>query len=403
MHAWPAPKIPSLPGRNRLPSLFDTASRRLVTVGSQQGASMYVCGITPYDATHLGHAATYVAFDLLVRTWHDAGVTVRYAQNVTDVDDPLLERARQVDQPWEAIAARETAKFRADMAALRVVPPDRYVGVVESLPQIIGLIEVLRSRGLTYELDGDQYFATHAIPDFGAVSHLGRDDMIALFAARGGDPDRAGKKDPLDALLWRGKRPEEPSWPAPFGRGRPGWHVECAAIALTHLPLPLDVQGGGADLVFPHHDMTAAQAEAATGRRFARAYVHTGLVAYQGEKMSKSLGNLVFVSDLCAAGADPMAVRLALLDHHYRTEWEWTPRLLDEATDRLAEWRAAVRRPRGAPGDGLLAAVRDRLADDLDAPGAIALIDEWTTQDGDDPDAPTLVAAMADALLGVHL
>ncbi|MBX6370818.1 MAG: cysteine--1-D-myo-inosityl 2-amino-2-deoxy-alpha-D-glucopyranoside ligase [Acidothermus sp.] len=403
MHAWSVPEIPKLPGRGTLPRVFDTARGEAVPVGSPDGAALYVCGITPYDATHLGHAATYVAFDILVRAWRDAGIPVRYAQNVTDVDDPLLERARQVGEPWEAIAARETAIFRDDMTALRVVPPDRYIGVVESLPQIIGLIEVLRAQGFTYEVDGDVYFATHAAPDFGAVSHADRDTMLRLFAERGGDPDRPGKKDPLDALLWRLKRPGEPNWDAPFGRGRPGWHVECAAIALTHLRIPLDVQGGGADLVFPHHEMSAAQVRAATGRPFARSFVHTALVSYQGEKMSKSLGNLVFVSRLRADGADPMAIRLALLAQHYRTEWEWQASMLDDATRRLVRWRAAVTRRAGPPAEPFLAELRARIADDLDTPGALDLVDEWAATRGGDGSAPNLVNAAVDALLGVRL
>jgi L-cysteine:1D-myo-inositol 2-amino-2-deoxy-alpha-D-glucopyranoside ligase len=339
-----------------------------------------------------------------VRALRDARREVRYVQNVTDVDDPLLERARETGEDWEQLARRETQLFRDDMTALRVVPPDGYVGAVEAIPLIERLVARLRETGLAYDVDGDLYFSTGADEHFGEVSHLHRDTMRALFAERGGDPDRPGKKDPLDSLLWQAARPGEPSWDGPLGPGRPGWHIECAAIALEHLGVPLDVQGGGSDLVFPHHEMTAAQAEGLTGRHpYARAYVHAGMVGLRGEKMSKSLGNLVLVSDLRAEGVDPMAVRLALLAHHYRGDWEWTDADLPAAEERLARWRAAVTRPAGSHGDRVLSAVRAALADDLDAPRALRAVDDWAAADGDDATAPALVRDVVDALLGVAL
>jgi L-cysteine:1D-myo-inositol 2-amino-2-deoxy-alpha-D-glucopyranoside ligase len=408
MQSWTAPVVPTLPGTAPELSLWDTASRRVLPTEPGPVAKIYVCGITPYDATHLGHAATYVAFDLVNRMWRDSGHDVRYVQNVTDVDDPLLERARRDGVDWRDLAVQETDRFRADMVALRVIPPDEYVGAVEAIPGIIEIIEVLRDKGATYDVDGDLYFPVAADPEFGRVAGLDLPTMLALSAERGGDPDRPGKKDPLDSLLWLGVRPGDPSWDSPFGPGRPGWHVECTAIALEHLGNQIDVQGGGSDLAFPHHEMSSSGAVVATGvSPFARHTVHAGLVGYDGEKMSKSRGNLVFVSALRVEGVDPAAIRLALLAHHYRSDWEYVPAHLELALDRLVRWQAATSLPAGPPAAELLEAVRARLADDLDAPGALQLIDAWADDaiagGGDDEAAPGLVHDLADALLGVRL
>ncbi len=408
MESWRAVDVPSLPGAGQPLRLHDTATGEVRPVAAGRDARMYVCGITPYDATHLGHAATYLTFDLVHRVWRDAGHRVHYVQNVTDVDDPLLERAVATGQDWREIAARETELFRADMTALRVLPPEHYVGAVEAIPLVVELIERLKAAGNAYEVAGDLYFPVHADPRFGAVSGLDRDQMLALFAERGGDPDRPGKKDPLDCLLWQTARPDEPAWDSSLGHGRPGWHIECTAIALHHLGGPLDVQGGGRDLVFPHHEMGAAQAHVVTGEwPYARHYVHAGLVGLDGEKMSKSRGNLVFVSRLREQGEEPGAVRLALLAHHYRADWEWTDADLDTARRRLAAWRSAVAAPAGPDAGTVLAAVRERLADDLDAPGALRAVDRWAEEvrlrGGRDDRAPALVRATVDALLGVPL
>jgi L-cysteine:1D-myo-inositol 2-amino-2-deoxy-alpha-D-glucopyranoside ligase len=403
MQPWSAPTFSALPGVGQRPKVWDTSTQSLVTAGGADAASMYVCGITPYDATHLGHAATYVGFDLLNRAWRDAGVEVSYVQNVTDVDDPLLKRAAATGERWQDLAAREIALFRDDMTALRVVPPMRYVGVVESIPIVAGVIERLIAAGVAYAIDADLYFSVASAPAFGEVSGDDHATMLALFAERGGDPERPGKKDPLDWLLWRGARPEEPSWETAIGKGRPGWHIECTAIALEYLHAPLDVQGGGSDLSFPHHEMCAAQAVVLTGVPFARHYVHSGMVGYDGEKMSKSRGNLVFVSKLRFAGVDPMAIRLALLAHHYRADWEYTDADLAAANARLQAWRTAAAKPSGPAADALLAQVRARLADDLDAPGALAAVDAWATDTGDDPDGPVLMRATVDSLLGIAL
>ena len=403
--------MPTLDSFGSAPVLrvYDSSSRAVVPTSPQATARMYVCGITPYDATHLGHAATYVAFDLLNRAWRDAGHAVRYVQNVTDVDDPLLERATATGVDWEDLAREQIDLFREDMEALRVIAPDEYVGAVESIPLAVELVQRLRSRGVVYDIDGDFYFSVHSDPRFGQVSGWDEETMLEVFPERGGDPDRPGKKHPLDWLLWQAERPGEPAWDSELGRGRPGWHVECSSIALRYLGEEFDVQGGGSDLVFPHHEMGASEAQAAVdGLTFARAYVHAGMVGYQGEKMSKSRGNLVFVSRLRRAGVDPMAVRLALLAHHYRSDWEWTDADLERAEDRLLSLRHAVSLPEGAATGALVAEVREALADDLDAPRALAALRRWevATNEGADrsePGAGDVVRRLVDARLGVLL
>ncbi|MFD5145195.1 cysteine--1-D-myo-inosityl 2-amino-2-deoxy-alpha-D-glucopyranoside ligase [Streptomyces sp. NPDC058401] len=409
MHAWPASEVPALPGKGRDLQIHDTATQAAITLAPGPVARIYVCGITPYDATHIGHAATYNAFDLVQRVWLDTKRQVIYVQNVTDVDDPLLERALRDNQDWTELAERETALFREDMTALRMLPPQHYIGAVEAIPGIVPLVERLRDAGAAYELDGDVYFSVESDPNFGKVSNLDAEAMRLLSAERGGDPDRAGKKNPLDPMLWMAARPGEPSWDGgSLGRGRPGWHIECVAIALDHLGMTFDIQGGGSDLAFPHHEMGASHAQVLTGEfPMAKAYVHAGMVALHGEKMSKSKGNLVFVSALRRAGVDPAAIRLALLSHHYRADWEWTDEVLAEAVARLERWRAAVSRPDGIPADDLVEEVREALSNDLNAPAALAAVDRWVERqlvsDGDDESAPGLVSRTVDALLGVAL
>ena len=407
MQSWPAASVPTLP--RTVPAgpvrLHDSASGLLVDVlPDGPTARLYVCGITPYDATHLGHAATYLAFDTLVRVWLDRGLQVDYVQNVTDIDDPLLERARRDGEEWTAVAERETALFREDMTALRVLPPTHYVGAVEAMDEIAAYVVRLFDAGAAYRVDDDVYFSVAAAEHFGAVSGYDAETMLRLSAERGGDPDRSGKKDALDPLLWLAARPGEPAWDSALGRGRPGWHVECSAIALNRLGTGFDVQGGGSDLAFPHHEMSAAHGEVGTGCwPFARAYAHAGMVGLDGEKMSKSRGNLVFVSRLRQAGVDPAAVRLALLSAHYRSDREWLDATLQAGQQRLAAWRAATSRSSGPSSEDLLASVRAALADDLDTPSALALVDAWSASSGDDDAAPQLVADAVDALLGVDL
>jgi L-cysteine:1D-myo-inositol 2-amino-2-deoxy-alpha-D-glucopyranoside ligase len=373
---------------------------------------MYVCGITPYDATHLGHAATYLAFDLVHRQWLDNGHDVHYVQNVTDVDDPLLERAKRDQGDWMVLAMRETALFREDMTALRVLPPRDYLGAVESIPEIIEAVAKLLADGIAYRVPDqeypDIYFSHLASGRFGTVSQYTPEEMAKFFAERGGDPDRLGKRHPLDALLWRAARPGEPSWESELGAGRPGWHVECSVIALNRLGMNFDLQGGGSDLIFPHHEFSAAHAEALTGEHpFARHYTHAGMIGLDGEKMSKSRGNLVFVSRLRGDKVDPMAVRLGLLSGHYRSDRPWTATVLSAAEARLARWRTAVEVAVAPPADDLIARLRDHLSDDLDTPRALAAVDAWAeaalTTTGSDTGSPAAVRAAVDALLGVLL
>jgi L-cysteine:1D-myo-inositol 2-amino-2-deoxy-alpha-D-glucopyranoside ligase len=429
METWPAATVPELPGRGPEPLVWDTSGGALAVAAPGHRAALYACGITPYDATHMGHAATYLAWDLLIRAWRDAGHDVAYVQNVTDVDDPLLERADRDGEDWRELALREIARYRSDMAALRVLPPAHLIGAVEALPLIEEFNRLLASHGALYDLEGDTYFARTADPAFGSVSRLDTATMTELSAERGGDPSRPGKKDPLDPMVWLAARPGEPSWPSDFGPGRPGWHVECAAISTAYLGASFDVQAGGTDLIFPHHELSASHARVALGgagdQVFARHYAHSGMVRLDGEKMSKSLGNLVFVSQLRADGTDPMVIRLALLAHHYRGDWDWTDAGLATAAARLERWRAAVAAATpadggaaggGAAGGGgaggagpdgaaVLAGVRERLADDLDAPGAVAIVDAWAAAISAGAAAAdgALVRDTVDALLGVAL
>ena len=412
MHAWAAPEIPTLPGKGAPLRLYDAAQQSVRPSEPGETATMYVCGITPYDATHMGHAATYVTFDLVHRYWLDAGHDVHYVQNVTDIDDPLLERALATGDDWIALGDRETQLFREDMTALQVIPPRHYIGAVESIPAVISYVQRLKDVGAVYELDGDLYFRVHSDANFGGVSHLSEERMLEIFAERGGDPDRPGKEHPLDCLLWLQERPGEPSWASPFGKGRPGWHIECSAIALDHLGIPIDLQGGGSDLIFPHHEMGAAEAQVATGAApYARHYTHAAMVRLDGEKMSKSRGNLVFVSRLRNAGVEPAAIRLAILAHHYRTDWDWTDEGLAQAQERLAAWRAACAMSAAPGATPVLAAVRAHLANDLDAPSALAAIDRWAentrlrsgASGAEDSFAGGEIKAIANSLLGVQI
>lgn len=416
MKNWSEPALPTAPVAAPTLRLFDTPSGAATEITGQQGrARVYVCGITPYDATHMGHAATYLAFDLVGRALRASGLEVTYAQNVTDVDDPLFERAARDGIDWRELGRREVQLFRDDMAALRVIPPEPYVGVEESMPRHAARVGELIANGAAYELPvpedeaaepgvRDVYLDLSRQPSFGSISGWSREQMLEVFAERGGDPDRPGKRDVLDPLLWRGARTGEPSWDGGVaGAGRPGWHLECTTIALDALGEGFDVQGGGDDLIFPHHEMSAVQTAALPGApEFARAYVHQAMVAYDGHKMSKSRGNLVRVSDLRADGVDPMAVRLVLLAQHYRMAWEWTDDLLDASRARLAAWRDALP---GSSDEALARTLAERLADDLDTAGALAAVDAWVAEHptgADDASGASLTDAV-DALLGIAL
>ncbi|MGW4489755.1 cysteine--1-D-myo-inosityl 2-amino-2-deoxy-alpha-D-glucopyranoside ligase [Amycolatopsis sp. NPDC004368] len=412
MQTWSSVDVPRLPGTPRPLRLHDTSTGQIRPTAPGATARMYVCGITPYDATHLGHAATYLAFDLVNRIWRDNGHEVHYVQNVTDIDDPLLERAERDSDDWVVLAMRETALFREDMEALRVLPPRQFVSVVAAIPEIVEVVAKLLANGSAYRVDDadhpDVYFDHAASGRFGYESNYDEATMAKFFAERGGDPDRPGKRHPLDALLWRAARDGEPSWESELGPGRPGWHIECSAISVNRLGLGYDLQGGGSDLIFPHHEYSAAHAEAAAGEHpFARHYVHAGMIGLDGEKMSKSRGNLVFVSRLRADGIDTAAIRLALFAGHYREDRPWTDALLAEAQERLARWREAVALPAGPDATETLARLRDHLSDDLDTPKALEAIDAWVAaalrRDGTDTTAPGLLRLATDALLGIEL
>jgi L-cysteine:1D-myo-inositol 2-amino-2-deoxy-alpha-D-glucopyranoside ligase len=405
--------------------LFDTTAHGVVSLQADGQQSMYVCGITPYDATHMGHAASYVAFDLLNRAWRDGGQQVSYVQNVTDVDDPLLERATLTGVDWRELAESQIELFRTDMQALNVLPPDHYIGAVEAMPLIVPAIERLLHQGLAYrvngtpgEPDGDVYYdveaaGKHAVDvdawTLGAVSGLPEPEMLELFAERGGDPGRAGKRQALDPLLWRVARDGEPSWPGgELGEGRPGWHIECTVIAQEYLPAPFTVQGGGSDLVFPHHEMGAGHAYSLSGVPLAKHFAHAGMVGLDGEKMSKSKGNLVLVSKLRAAGEEPAAIRLAILAHHYRSDWSWTDEGFTDAKQRLGRWRSALAAAPAGSAAPLLEDMRSALGNDLDAPAALAAVDRWADlalagQAEPSTADEALVRDAVDALLGVEL
>ena len=315
---------------------------------------MYVCGITPYDATHLGHAATYLAFDLVNRMWRDAGHAVHYVQNVTDIDDPLLERAERDGEDWIVLGdARDGAVPRGHDGAARA-PARRLRRRGRGDPADRGEDRRVARRRLAYALDdgtGDVYHDVSKAPGFGSESRYDEATMLRPLRRARGRPRPAGQAHPLDPLLWRGRGRASRPGPGPRGTpGGPGWHIECATIALDTIGMGFDVQGGGSDLIFPHHEFSAVHAEALTDSApFARAYVHAAMIGLDGEKMSKSRGNLVFVSRLRGDGVDPMAIRLALLSGHYRTDRAWTADLLRAAEQRLATWRRAVALPAGAP------------------------------------------------------
>ncbi len=385
--------------------LYDTARQAVVPFEPGPEVRLYVCGITPYDSTHLGHANTYLTYDLLIRRLEDRGHRVRMVRNITDVDDSILPRARQLGVDFLELAAAEVSRFHGDMAALDTRRPEAEPRATEWVDAMIELIVVLEARGHTYTVDGTTWFSVRTWPGFGEMSHYDTDTMVALARERGGTPDDPRQRHPLDFVLWQPSAPDEPVWDSPFGPGRPGWHIECSAMAMGLLGPTLDLHGGGSDLIFPHHECEKAQSEAVTGTTFVRHWMHTGMVAYQGTKMSKSLGNLVFVSDLTEV-ADPRAVRLALMAHHYRDDWEWNDGELDEASRLLDLLLTAARRPAGPDPRPHAERLRAALDDDLDAPRArdvlVELARAVTSGTGDDPDAPTALVELAE-LCGLDL
>jgi L-cysteine:1D-myo-inositol 2-amino-2-deoxy-alpha-D-glucopyranoside ligase len=350
--------------------LYDTARQAVVPFEPNPTVLMYTCGITPYDATHLGHAATFIAYDVLQRRLIDLGHDVRCVRNVTDVDDPLFAKARELGIHYLDLAAGEEARFERDMIALNALPVHSTPRASSAIPDIRGFIGMVLDRGFAYQAGGAVYFDVSKFGDFGSVSNYSREQMIDFARERGGDVDNPEKRDALDFVLWQPSADDEPSWDTMWGPGRPGWHIECSALALRELGTTIDLHGGGTDLIFPHHECERAQSEAATGEPFVRHWMHTSMIHKDGHKMSKSLGNLVFVDKLRETW-DPRAIRLAIVEHHYRIDWEWDETVMPRAAARLDRWLGAA----GADGGKVVEDVRAALDDDLDTPAAIAAID----------------------------
>jgi L-cysteine:1D-myo-inositol 2-amino-2-deoxy-alpha-D-glucopyranoside ligase len=374
--------------------LYDTARREVVPFEPGPTVLMYTCGITPYDATHLGHAATYVTYDVLQRRLRDRGHETRCVRNITDVDDDILRKAKELGVHYLDLAAAETARFDGDMIALNVIESWSEPRATSAIADIRGFIGMVLDQGHAYISGGAVYFDVSSFDGFGQVSNYSRDEMIELARQHGGNPDDPNKHDPLDFVLWQPSAEGEPAWESLWGPGRPGWHIECSALALRELDTTIDLHGGGSDLIFPHHECERAQSEAATGQPFVRHWMHQAMVRMDGEKMSKSLGNLVFISDLLKT-YDPRAIRLGIVVHHYRDSWEWDDDVMPQAAARLDAWLAVTEASGATDSDAALAEVRARLDDDLDTPGAVAAIDAAVAR-GEG-------VASAAALLGVFL
>ena len=410
MKIWPPVVLPPIPVQ--LPALFlEDSSAGKVEVKKSRFFSMYVCGITPYDATHLGHAATYLTFDLINRYLSLEHTNVNFVENVTDIDDPLLERANKTNQDWQQLAEDQLTLFKNDMSALRILPPDHLVKVTKSMDLIEKFIKGLEEGGHTYKVDNDLYFS---VSDFLSELPISVDEAISIFAERGGDPTRAGKKHPLDPLLWLANKNNEPGWDSVFGYGRPGWHVECTAIALEYLDREepdyvIDMQGGGSDLIFPHHFMSAALINALTNRKFAKLFIHTGMVGFQGEKMSKSKGNLVFVAKLISQGVDPIVIRWALLSNHYQSYREWNEELLNNSQLEVNLVREALSKSEVLPSAQYLQQIASAIANNLDTKLALNIILDWSQKSIAEQESGKLVngagemARGLDALLGLSL
>ena len=406
MSSWPKFYLPPLEGYQFPDLKVIDSSKGLTGLTSRDIFSMYVCGITPYDATHLGHAATYLAFDLINRYQLQSGKSVSFVENVTDIDDPLLERAKRDGKEWRQLADSQIDLFTSDMSALRILPPDHFIKVTDTFDLIEKFMIRLNESGYLYILDGDYYFS---VTDFLTDLPISIEQASKIFAERGGDPQRTGKRHPLDPVIWLSNREGEPGWPSSFGFGRPGWHVECTAIACHFIenesdPI-IDLQGGGSDLIFPHHYMCAQIVRAAYGRNFAGNYVHTGMIGLDGEKMSKSKGNLVFVSELINRGIDPMVIRWALLSGHYQSDRQWSSELLNSASLSVEKVRAAIARTEVADSNHLIQSIILDLANNLDTPSSLDRLLLWADQSEKEGNVNQSgkVSRAIDALLGLTL
>lgn len=357
--------------------LYNSESRGIENFTVRDGhVGMYVCGVTPYDTTHIGHAFTFLTFDILVRYFRHKGVAVTYVQNVTDIDDDVLRKAREVGMNWRELADRETRKFLQDMQELNAVPFDHYTAATDHIAEMHTITQRLLDEGLAYVVNGSVYFEVSKDAKFGKLSHLSLEEMLPIANERGNKPDDPNKRDPLDFVLWQAAAPGEPTWESPWGPGRPGWHIECTAMSTKYLGQSIDIHGGGGDLIFPHHECEIAQAENATGvKPFARFWMHVAMVNYDDEKMSKSLGNLVLAHDLLKTWS-PDAIRLYLFSNHYRTEWEFLDEEMQRWSDAARALSVARYRQSGSASSGIeieanRSAFVTALEDDLDTPAAI--------------------------------
>ena len=373
--------------------LYDTALQNVVPFEPGPTVLMYTCGITPYDATHLGHAFTFISYDVLQRRLIDMGHQVKCVRNVTDVDDPLFAKARELGVHYLDLAAGEEERFERDMDALNALKVHSTPRASSAIPDIRGFIGMVIDRGFAYQAGGSVYFDVTKSANFGDISHYDSETMIALARERGGNVEDTNKRHPLDFVLWHPSASDEPSWDTMWGAGRPGWHIECSALALRELGTTIDLHGGGSDLIFPHHECERAQSEAATGAPFVKHCMHVAMVSMDGHKMSKSRGNLVFVDKLRTEN-DPMAIRLGLIEHHYRVEWEWDEGLMTRNQERLSKWRATRSATKVANGRTVLEDVRDALDDDLDTPAAVRMIDDAAQRGFDVGDAAALLGVL---------
>ena len=407
MNSWPKPFVPSLINHDFPPLNIKDSSAGLIQFEKSEDFRMYVCGITPYDATHLGHAATYLAFDLIYRYQFLSGKNIKFVENITDIDDPLLERANRDKVDWSALADSQINLFKSDMSALRVIPPEHFIKVTESLTIIEEFIKRLAKNGYLYEIEKDYYFA---VEQFLNDLPMPVDEAVKVFSERGGDPHRVGKKHPLDPLVWSAHVGNEPGWESSFGFGRPGWHVECTAIACHYLdeneknPI-VSLQGGGSDLIFPHHFMSAQIIQAAYGRKFSESFVHTAMISLDGEKMSKSKGNLVFVSKLLESGIDPMILRWALLRGHFQQDRAWSNELLEISTKEVELVRSALAQSEVADTNNVINSLIQDISNNLDTPSALDRLTKWANLSQSNPivNQSGLMARAVDSLLGLAL
>ncbi|NCU78374.1 MAG: cysteinyl-tRNA synthetase [Actinobacteria bacterium] len=407
MKSWPEIYLPPITDVDfPILTLKDT-NLGMIPVSSNKKLRMYVCGITPYDATHLGHAATYLAFDLLNRYQRLSDKEVIFVENVTDVDDPLLERAKRDNQGWQELAHSQIELFRSDMTSLRILPPEYFVKVTDSMNLVEDFIGLLEKHGHIYSVEKDLYFSCK---EFLSDLPLTMDEAVKVFAERGGDPQREGKRHPLDPLVWSANVEGEPGWESRYGFGRPGWHIECTAIACKYLDTyrsnpVIDIQGGGSDLIFPHHFMSSQLVRAALGRDFSTHYIHTAMIGFKGEKMSKSKGNLVFVSKLIREGLDPMIIRWALLSGHYQQDRAWSLELLHKATAEVALIRSALAQNLVAPTRQLIEDIVQAVAENLNSPVALNRLVEWADESRKEPlvNESGVVSRAIDSLLGLAL